>query len=197
MSRRRPPGRAAKTGRVRSNLSEPRCAAEAGYGFPLPRPTPLVPQFVARRAAGAAARAYRPGLLFPLATGTMKLTAIALAATLVTESYAADRGVVQQGEPGDRFYIIARGKVRVTQLQPDGQDATVAVLDDGDYFGEAALLGNVPRNATVTTVGACVFLSLGRRQFTFLLERAPQILTRLRQRRPVPAAPDSAGIASP
>ena len=110
-----------------------------------------------------------------------------LANMLVTEVYAADRVVVQEGEPGDRFYIIARGKVRVSQIQPGGQDEFVAVLDDGDYFGEAALLGNVPRNATVTTAVPCVFLSLRRRQFNFLLERAPQVLARLRQGRPAPA----------
>ena len=110
-----------------------------------------------------------------------------LAGIFVTEVYAADRVVVQQGEPGDRFYIVARGKVRVSATQPDGTEALLAVLDDGDYFGEVALLHHAPRNATVTTMGAGVFLSLRRQHFDLLLERAPQVLARLRRGRPAPA----------
>ena len=111
-----------------------------------------------------------------------------LAGLFVTETYPAGRVVVQQGEPGNRFYIIARGKVRVSETGPGGSDELVAVLDDGDHFGEVALLSNVPRNATVTTLVPSVLLSLRRQQFVTLLERAPQILTRLRQGRPAMGA---------
>jgi ATP-binding cassette subfamily B protein len=102
-----------------------------------------------------------------------------LAGLLVTEVYAAGRGVVQEGEPGDRFYIIARGKVRVSRRRADGGEETVAMLDDGDYFGEIALISAVPRTATVTTVTPAILLSLRRRHFDRLLQRVPQIRARL------------------
>jgi putative peptide zinc metalloprotease protein len=52
--------------------------------------------------------------------------------------------IVRQGEPGDAFYAIGSGQVEIVE---DGR--TVNVLGPGDYFGEVALLLDVPRTATV------------------------------------------------
>jgi ATP-binding cassette subfamily B protein len=78
-----------------------------------------------------------------------------------------------QGDPGNRFYIIVRGKVDVVAEQPDGSERRTAVLYDGDYFGEIALLKDVPRTASVWTRSPCILLSLERADFLQLLERAP------------------------
>jgi len=53
------------------------------------------------------------------------------------------------------------------------------VLEDGDHFGEIALLKNVPRSASVRTLTPCTFLTLQRDQFGSLLERAPQLRERI------------------
>ena len=98
-----------------------------------------------------------------------------LADDFVTERVPAHRAVVQQGDPADKFYVIARGKVGVTRRTDDGRDMEPSVLQDGDYFGEMGLLHNVPRLATVTTAGEAVFLTLTRDRFLRLLERAPEL----------------------
>jgi len=91
-----------------------------------------------------------------------------------TERYPANRRVIVQGDPGNRFYIIARGKVEVIE-EDGGEEQRVAVLYDGDYFGELALLGNVPRTANVWTRTPCIFLTLEREGFEALLERVPHL----------------------
>jgi len=125
---------------------------------------------------------------YPL-LGQLGLTALNdLAGLFVSESYPAGRDVVIQGELGDRFHMIARGRVEVLRESPDGVQTRVAVLGDGDYFGEVALLRRVPRTATVRTVTPTVLLSLRSRHFQLLVERYPELAERLNRqiRDPLP-----------
>ncbi len=70
------------------------------------------------------------------------------------------QAVVTEGEPGDRFYVVAGGRVAVSH---DGQ--VVRELGEGGWFGELALLRAVPRTATVTAVTEVSLYSLGRDAF--------------------------------
>jgi ATP-binding cassette subfamily B protein len=97
-----------------------------------------------------------------------------IAARFVTEIYPADRLVVREGDPGDRFYVIVRGRVDV-ERQAASEAQRVAVLSDGDHFGEIALLRNAPRNATIRTTQPTVLLSLPRDSFLRLLDTAPAL----------------------
>lgn len=104
-----------------------------------------------------------------------------IASLFVTESYPADRVVVREGTPGNRFYLIAHGQVSVVKKGADGKPKTVGVLEDGDYFGEIALIKNIPRSATIRTLTPCVMLSLHRDIFQNLLDRAPGLREKLEQ----------------
>lgn len=86
------------------------------------------------------------------------LERLAAGATLV--STAADQVVVSRGEPGRHFYFIASGRA-VVELD----DGETRELGPGEYFGEIALLRDVPRTATVRAVDALRLYAIERDEF--------------------------------
>jgi ATP-binding cassette subfamily B protein len=83
---------------------------------------------------------------------------------------------VRQNDPGDKFYIVARGQVEVWRTEePSGNTTRMAVLQDGDFFGEITLMTGFPRTATVRTKTVCTCISLERGQFNRLVERFPDL----------------------
>ena len=83
-----------------------------------------------------------------------------LAGRLVPLRIEPDSVVVREGDEGDRFYIVAEGRLQVSE---DGQP--LAELEEGDYFGEIALLRDLPRTATVTARTPTVLYALDREDF--------------------------------
>ena len=96
-----------------------------------------------------------------------------IAGLMDSHSYPAGRMVFAKGDRADHFYIIARGTVEVILGEDSHQGREVRWLQDGDFFGEMALLDNVPRNATVKAGTDTLLLSLGRRAFRELLADEP------------------------
>ena len=83
-----------------------------------------------------------------------------IANALERESAKQGAAIIRQGDPGDRFYVIDEGAVSVTiDEQP------VRELGPGDFFGEIALLRDVPRTASVTAREAVQLYSLRREEF--------------------------------
>jgi CRP-like cAMP-binding protein len=93
----------------------------------------------------------------------------ALAAALTPRAVAAGAAVIRQGEPGDSFYILVEGEATVSRRRPDGEEMLLAILRPGDYFGEASLLRQSPRVATVRALTDLRLLRLGAAEFYRLL----------------------------
>jgi len=65
--------------------------------------------------------------------------------------YQYDRGekICRQGDPGDTFFVLSEGKLKVSVREAFFLSRTLATFGPGDCFGEMALLERKPRNATV------------------------------------------------
>jgi CRP-like cAMP-binding protein len=79
-----------------------------------------------------------------------------LAKALVERNVEAGTAVFEEGDPGDHFYVIAEGRAEVQTLR---------TLGPGDFFGEIALLRNVPRTATVSAATPLRLFALDRETF--------------------------------
>jgi CRP-like cAMP-binding protein len=91
---------------------------------------------------------------------------------LLATRYSAGDVIVRQGDPGDRFFLIADGRVEVLRAE-EGRSERVAELGVGQYFGEVALLFEEPRTATVRAVTAVETYTLSADDFRALLGRLP------------------------
>lgn len=96
---------------------------------------------------------------------------------IASEHFDAGEQLVRQGDFGDKLYVVQSGRVEVCREQPGREPERLAVLEPGDYFGEAALLEEATRNSTITALTAVDVLTIGRRDFQTLLVTFPALKT--------------------
>jgi CRP-like cAMP-binding protein len=85
-------------------------------------------------------------------------------------TYKTGEVVIKQGDEGDYFYVIVRGRCAVTRETPLNKEGIkLAELGVGDTFGEEALISEAKRNATVTMLTDGALMRLGKQDFTTLL----------------------------
>lgn len=73
--------------------------------------------------------------------------------------------VFHQNDSGGGLYLILSGSVKIWRTGRDGRDVTVAVLGDGNFFGEMSLIDGQPRSASATATQATRLLVLDRDHF--------------------------------
>jgi phosphoserine phosphatase RsbU/P len=91
------------------------------------------------------------------------------------KTYATGEVLCRQGEIGDIFYIILEGEVGFTQQLEDGAEQFLGSFSTGDYFGELAVLDQVPRRATATAVTSATLLEISTGCFEQLLKASPAV----------------------
>jgi CRP/FNR family transcriptional regulator, cyclic AMP receptor protein len=99
--------------------------------------------------------------------------AAALAELLEQRSVAPNEPLFWIGDPGHDFWVIQKGRVRLTYPNHSGAEMTLATLNAGDFLGEIALLDGGSRTATARAVGELTALILSREHFHGFIERHP------------------------
>jgi CRP-like cAMP-binding protein len=103
-------------------------------------------------------------------------TSSSLAENLQTVDYPPGTVIFNAGDKGDSFYVIKKGTVSVFITAPDSDDKVIlSNLNEGDYFGEMALLTGEPRSASVETDTEVSLICLEKKGFEQLLEKDPKI----------------------
>jgi CRP-like cAMP-binding protein len=76
--------------------------------------------------------------------------------------YGANRTIFSQGNPADSVFYIREGKVKISVTSIEGKEAIVAILTDGDFFGEGCLAGQLLRTASAYTLTDCSLSRIDR-----------------------------------
>ncbi len=94
------------------------------------------------------------------------------------KSYSSGERVIEEGDSGDSMYLISSGRAKVI-AHVMGKEIELAELGEGDLFGEVAFLTGRPRTAEVIAEGPLRVLEIGRLDIERIIERTPEVLSRL------------------
>ncbi len=92
---------------------------------------------------------------------------------LVIRRFSSNQVIFHHGDPGGLLYIVSKGKVKISYSTQDGQEALLAILGAGDFFGELALLDDSPRSATAESIESTEAMTLHREDFRHYLASNP------------------------
>jgi len=90
-----------------------------------------------------------------------------------TKEYRKKQVIFSQGSPADAVFYVETGKVKLTVLSPRGKEAVVAILANGDFFGEGCLAGQPLRMATATSMTECSILRVQKETMIRMLHNEP------------------------
>ncbi len=102
-------------------------------------------------------------------------------ASALGKTYNNGEIIVHAGETGDCMYVIQAGQVEVLQKKGD-QEVRLAVMDEGDFFGEMALFEREVRSATVRALGEARVLTIDKRTYLRRVHEDPSLAYRMVQK---------------
>src|SRR5262249_13716172 len=93
-----------------------------------------------------------------------------LALHLRRRRFRRNEVIFHQGDPGDSLHVVTSGSLKVVLPSAEGEEAIIATLRPGDFFGELALLDGAERSATVIALEPAETMTLPRTAFHELLD---------------------------
>jgi len=86
-------------------------------------------------------------------------------------THSRKQTIFTQGDAADAVFYIQEGKVRLTVVSKNGKEATLGILNTGDFFGEGALAGQPLRMGSATALTDCETLRIDKKAMMLALHR--------------------------
>jgi CRP-like cAMP-binding protein len=99
---------------------------------------------------------------------------VALKDIIVVEEFPAGADVFGEGVDGHTLHVIKAGEVKVTKKDPEGTEQVLALLKEGDIFGEMSFLDGRPHSASITAVHSSKILKIEKTDFDNFVESHPR-----------------------
>jgi CRP-like cAMP-binding protein len=98
-----------------------------------------------------------------------------LEASSSLRSFARHEIIYFPGEPGQSVLVLARGRVKIKAVTPDGRESILAFINEGELFGELAILDAAPRGEFAEAVEPSQVLAVPREEIAWLMSRQPEV----------------------
>ena len=86
-------------------------------------------------------------------------------------AFSKKQTIFAQGDPSDSVFYIRRGNVKLTIVAKSGREATIGILNEGDFFGEGCLTGQSLRLFSATTMADCSLMRIDKKSMVEVLHR--------------------------
>ncbi len=111
----------------------------------------------------------------PLFNGLEDADRQRIAELMVSKKYKKNNLIIFEDDLGSNLFFIKSGRVKISGISDEGDEAIFSILGEGEFFGELSLIDGLPRSATVTSIDDIELWVLHRGDFLELLERYPQV----------------------
>jgi CRP/FNR family cyclic AMP-dependent transcriptional regulator len=86
-------------------------------------------------------------------------------------AFAKKQTIFAQGGSSDAVFYIQKGKVKLTVVSKSGKEATIGILNEGDFFGEGCLAGQTLRLCSASAMTDCSVMKIGKKPMMEVLHR--------------------------
>ncbi len=95
---------------------------------------------------------------------------------LVAVTYKKKEDIFSEGDQPEWFYIVAKGKVKITKLSHEGKEIILEIISPTDIFGGVAVLKNIPYPANAVAMEDSEVLKISRKNLMRLVDRFPNLM---------------------
>lgn len=90
-----------------------------------------------------------------------------------TKEYRRTEVIFEENSFGNEMFIVHSGRVRLFTQSDMGEEVTVAVIEEGEFFGEMTLIDGSPRSTTAIAEEDTCLIALDRSKFAYMLQQQP------------------------